>query len=155
MSTEAKYYLEEKVAGVLGLQRRDVARLRNGLLKKKSGWVMAGREVALTNKGLDRVLNALRKASNAALPELDFSGCVVAGPTLGKKDAGGELVTLTVKKIYPNPRILQAEDVEKKLVSVQVKTNKNFLPGMKLNARALRPGWYAMEGRCPRSRGRY
>lgn len=62
---------------------------------------------------------------------------------------------LTVRRTYPNERILQAVTGGGDLVMVHVKSNLNFLPQMTLKARLTRPGHYQLEGRCPRSRGRY
>jgi hypothetical protein len=155
MTPEPLYY-EAKVADALGIARPALSRIRADLLKKNRGWLMAGRDVALTGDGLEAVLKAIGESSNARVAGIDFSACLVA-PDEKKEEvaAAGGVLELTVKRIYPNVRMLQAEDPGGNPVNVQVPSNKNFVVGMKLRGRPLREGWYILEGRCPRSRGRW
>jgi hypothetical protein len=65
------------------------------------------------------------------------------------------LVKLTVRKCWPNYKLLEAATPAGELVTVRVNNNKNFRPNMTLQARLSAAGKYEMEGRCPRSPGRY
>lgn len=154
-------YYERLLPPILGLTREDVAYLRREAVKKGAGWWKQGREVVITEAGLENILRRLADSSNTAA-NLDFSAARVSPPSAPeKKEAppaaatAGELVELKVKSLYPNPRMLRAFTPDRQVVDVRVRNNKNFVPGMALKARLGSGGKYDMEGRCPRLRGRY
>lgn len=170
----AALYFEDLLAPILGLTREDLRYLRKEALKKegRGHWFKQGRDVVLTQPGLDLLLERLRAASNEPPAELDFTRALVNPPAQKKEEAGeeggdqatavppgatapAELVTFKVKSCYPNPSMLRALHPDGRTFDVRVMTNKNFIPGMELHARLGRDGKWKMEGRCPRQRGRY
>jgi hypothetical protein len=152
-------YIERKVAGLLGLRREVLKYLRDELLKKGPGWTMHAKEVVLTQGGLDTLLNRLSVTTHAGAAALDFTPSLVTGPDAPEKKespaARPDAEDLTVLKIFPNYRLLQAVTATGEKVNVEVKNNANFRPKMKLKARLVKAGRYTMEGRCPRFPGRY
>ena len=163
-------YCERQVAELLGLSRDSVRYLRGEHLTKKEGWTMQGRDVALTEAGLKKLLEVL------AQPEVDLTPALILrppepapekkegapandpappAPAAGAATTRPGLVELTVLRCYPNIQMLRATDPNGAQVDVRVKTNRNFVPRMTLHGRMVCPGKYEMEGRCPRSRGRY
>lgn len=165
MSDPNPSYYERLLAPLLGFTRDDLVYIRREVLEKEQGaWRYEGRDIVITQLGLDLILTRLRESQNDAPLAIDFSAAQV--PT-GKKEGPPALlmdrpapekkagVQLTVVRCYPNPRMLQATTPAGKKVDVRVKTNKNFVPKMTLEAREVCPGKYEMEGRCPRTRGRY
>lgn len=177
-------YYERLLAPILGISREDLVYLRGEVLKKnKRGWWREGRDIVITGAGLRLILERLRATSNSAPVEVDLSPALVSGseekkegpepaPVDGAEDphrdeeppppkalpppaARNGLVELTVLRCYPNPRMLRATTTDGQAVDVRVKTNKNFVPRMTLKARLVTAGKYEMEGRCPRTRGRY
>lgn len=175
MSESTVIYYERVVGELLGISRPELTWLRKEHLKKNKGWRMEGRDVVLTQAGLDDILVRVRASHNAAGgAEINFSPARVpvpapAPPPPQKKGRGirghlllcdrarppAELVTMTVTRCYPNFRLLQARMPDGQEVDVRVKNNKNFVPRMTLKARLNADGKYEMEGRCPRTRGRY
>jgi hypothetical protein len=171
MSIELLFY-ERTIAKILGLSREDLRYVRFELLKKNQGWRMDGRDVVYTQAGVDHLLHHLSASKNNLAATTDLSAAIV--PASKKKTPPGPLplrdpaptpapptaarnglVELTVLRCYPNPSMLRALDPEGAAVDVRVRTNKNFVPKMTLQGRLVCPGKYEMEGRCPRTRGRY
>lgn len=173
-----QFYFEHLLAPILGFTRADLRYLRGEALKKNVTWMKLGREVVISQTGLDLILARVRASSNAPSPQLDFTPALVPQPEKKEPQAEGppppllltdrapappppahprpgELVELTVKSCYPNPRLLRAATPEGAIVDVQVRNNKNFVVNMKLKARQGSAGKWEMEGRCPRQRGRY
>lgn len=159
-------YYERMVAEILGISRTDFSFLRKTHLQKKEAWQMHGRDLVLTSAGLEQILVHVKASLNTANGALDFTSALVPDPIAEKNDhhapeptetpsAAPELVTLTVTRTYPNQILLQARTPGGELVDVRVRNNRNFVPRMTLNARLNPAGRYEMEGRCPRSRGRY
>src|SRR4051812_45502317 len=72
-------YYEREVASILGLSRSELSYLRKEHLKKSAGWTMAGRDVALTQPGLDILLERVRASMNAATGEINFAAALVPG----------------------------------------------------------------------------
>lgn len=165
-------FYERTVAILLGLTREEVRYIRFELLKKETGWRRNGRDVVLTKAGVDQLLEHLRASKNDPPATLDLSEALVppsekkgpVGPLLlcdrataaaNDRHAKPDLVLLTVIRCYPNPTMIRASEPAGGVVDVRVKTNKNFVPKMTLHGRLVCPGKYEMEGRCPRTRGRY
>lgn len=166
MSTDL--YLEQKVAGRLGIPRRDIKAVRDEILQKESGWKKIGAEVALTATGLGLVLKHLRLRGGV----LDFIAEQVTDPAIEKKNwaaapttadhrssligaTANGYIELTVHRIWPNRHLLQAMTPCGELVDVRVKSNLNFRRKMPVRARLAATGRYELEGRCPRYPGRY
>lgn len=167
-------YYERTVAEILGISRTDFSFLRKTHLEKKEGWLMHGRDLVLTKAGLAQILVHVKASLNTANATLDFARALVP-QALPEKNEGGEqdaepadaadpppespaapeLLTLTVTRTYPNQRLLQAMTPAGAVVDVMVRNNRNFVPRMTLHARLNKAGKYEMEGRCPRTRGRY
>jgi hypothetical protein len=173
-----QYYYERRLAPLLGISRDDLVYLRCEVLKKKKKglWRREGREIVIADSGLVLILGRLREASNSAPVDVDFSQALVPAPEkkspplllmernpapaplppfASPSPEKNGLVELTVQKLYPNARMLRAATPAGELVDVRVKTNRNFVARMTLKARLVCPGKYEMEGRCPRTRGRY
>lgn len=162
-------YYERAVAELLGISRSDLTYLRKAHLKKNEGWRTEGRDVVLTQAGLDEILTRAKASLNTAgASDLDFASALVSTPTALEKNGQEEQpsattisaprpepIVLTVARCYPNFRLLQARTEAGVLVDVRVPNNKNFVPRMTLKARLSGTGKYEMEGRCPRTRGRY
>ena len=157
MSEPDRLFYEAKVTELLGLPRDTVAYVRASILKKESGhWQLRGRDVVLTQAGLDALLAHLFETAEPD-PTLDFSSCEVDP----EKKEGPDLVELTVKRTFPNRLLVLATLPDGGDVTVRVKDNSNFRPKMKLKARPPAEdatgsaAFYQLEGRCPRYPGKY
>jgi len=64
------------------------------------------------------------------------------------------LFEITVTRLAPNPRVVFGR-IEGRTVTVGVRDNKNFIPGMKLKAHRADGDLYRMFGNCPRWPGRW
>jgi hypothetical protein len=160
-------YYERLLAPLLGISREDLIYLRGEVLKKKKGaWRRDGRDIVIAHSGLTLILERLRTTSNRAPVEIDLSTALVPSAVEKNQTAIDQetlmaaapmngLAELTVVRCYPNPRMVRATTADGQAVDVRVKTNKNFVPRMTLKARLVTAGKYEMEGRCPRTRGRY
>lgn len=160
-TTSAFVYLEKRLAEKLNLSLRDFRYVRREALKKRRDWTIEGRAVVLTEKALARVIEFIRSTSGEPLAS-DFSDCRLPSPAEKKNGAHDaapppdeELQELTVKRIYPNYRLLMATTQDGTDVRVSVMQNKNFRPRMTLKARPIGENHFRMEGRCPRFPGRY
>lgn len=146
MSKPERFYYESKVADKLELSRDDVRFLREDALKKEKGdWCQPGRDVLLSEAGLRIILDIVGYTA----PIENFSDCLTTEKT--------EPVELTVIRLYPNRRLLQASNDELGEVTVRVSDNSNFRPTMTLKAIPPAPGKaavYQLAGRCPRYPGR-
>lgn len=163
-------YRERAIAQTLGLTRDEIRGLRRSLLKKEADWTKLERCTVLTEGALAAILEHLHITTNRDLSETDFQPCLFTA--VEKKSAADEpddddddpppataaasdLVQLTVVSLYKNRRLLRANDPAGELCDVRVRSNENFRPKMMLHGRIEKPGTYVMEGRCPRSPGRY
>lgn len=150
MSENTRWYYEARLGELLGLKTEDLRFLRTDLLEKEKGWDLDGRDVVISQQGLDQLLEFMGSSTAQKFDRIDFSSA--------EKKEGPALTELVVFKTFPNPRLLLAKMIADPLqlpVNVQVANNLNFRPGMKLKAKQLRPGVFRMEGRCPRYPGRY
>lgn len=131
---------EKKLPGVLGLTREQLLEWRQKTgMEEGREFVTVGKEVHLTFAGLQRV------AALANLPAESLLFLLEAGP-------GPEL--LIAHGVCTNARILlckKGEDV----VRVQVRSNRNFVPGMAVPAVHEQGDLYRLEHACPRWRGRW
>ena len=125
---------EKELAEELGIEREILKEFRQQGLQ---GWEKQGNWVAWTEKGEHNVRNQLQK--RMCIDELSDPL-----PLQESKE-------VIVSRIPLNSRLVICGDTY-----VTVKDNKNFIKGMKLNARPPREGRsWVLIGRCPRWRGRY
>jgi hypothetical protein len=152
---------ESEVAKELGISREEIKKLRTTHLFIGEDFSSEGREIILTEKGVERMRELISRLVNQAA-EVEVSDEVktpaMVLPDLLQKIADkveAEIVELTVVKTWQNPRILDAQTHDGRRVRVRVRTNKNFMSGMKLRAKADDDtgSVYVHEGRCPRYRG--
>lgn len=143
-------YSEKKLAEKIGVARDDAKAAREAALVPERHWLLDKRAVVITAEGLPILLAYLAATMEEIAPlPTDFEDCR-QGP--GPVDT---LAELEVTRIFPNTRLLQARTASGDLVSVQVRTNENFRPRMKLMARPIGGSIWKLEGNCPRQRGRY
>lgn len=177
----AKEYPEPMVARVVGLRRGQLKALRDGSLVKGEDWGLINSVVTYSATGVKKLLSAaglengdFRWPDPPGVPGMgsaETGGTVEAGDPVGDAPevavvvpaetvvtAGPRVVGLRVRKLCRNPTILYAEEAEGgPELTVRVRTNENFLPGMLVQAQEpTTPGgiWH-MIGACPRWKGRY
>jgi hypothetical protein len=173
----AKEYPEPMVARVVGLRRGQLKALRDGSLVKGDDWGLINSVVTYSATGVKKLLSAaglengdFRWPDPPGVPGMgsaETGGTVEAGDPVGEAlevaaevvvTAGPRVVGLRVRKLCRNPTILYAEEAEGgPELTVRVRTNGNFLPGMLVQAQEpTTPGgiWH-MIGACPRWKGRY
>ena len=125
---------EKELAEELGIEREILKEFRQ---QGVQGWEKQGNWVAWTEEGEHNVRNQLQK--RMCIDELSDPL-----PLPESKE-------FIVSRIPLNSRLVICGDTY-----VTVKDNKNFIKGMKLNARPPREGRsWVLIGRCPRWRGRY
>ena len=128
---------ESRIAKELGINRVVLKQWRNsGLI---SGWERNGNKIAYDEQGEADVREKVRL-------ELEAKDL---GSTPPPPDEPKEL---TITSIPLNPRMVVCGDIK-----VKVRENKNFIIGMKVNARPSMDSEHVwvIVGRCPRWRGRY
>jgi hypothetical protein len=135
---------EKKLAARLGLTRRDLRSVRKKILDDGDFIAEAGQEITITEAGIEKLEKEL-----GPLPLDNPPLAVPLGPC-----------AMLVTRVCPNHHLIQAQFLvdprDSRRVFVSVKTNKNFVPGMKITARPKAPGSSAFElvGPCPRRRGK-
>lgn len=143
------WYPEQLVAERLQLTHGALEAYRRSL-KKNDDWKKDGREILLSPDAVKRLLAELGS------PDYDISSCAIAENGEKQKPAS---VELTIEKIFPNPRLIQARTEAGELVRVRVPSSVNFQPRMKIKAHPplneQGPQLYRLEGRVPRFRGRW
>lgn len=130
---------EEKIAAEFGMPRSELKKFRREELAH-GDWSLVDRQVVYTQEGLELALAHFHLSPPKPAP------------------APPEVVVLTVRRVWANPRLLQAADPDDPsgpAVTVQLNNNTKFRPGMSLRARKIGPNLYRMEGRSPRFYGRY
>jgi hypothetical protein len=139
MVEEKTMKTEKELANELGIDRKMLAGWRKDGIVATSSWVKVSNQITYHEEGEHEVRNIVQRELCAdelsePLPEPD-------GPQ-----------ELEITKIPLNPKLVMCGDVR-----VRVRENKNFLIGMKLNARPPATGEqvWVMVGRCPRWRGKY
>jgi len=128
---------ESRIAKELGINRSVLKQWRVGGLI--SGWEKNGNKIFYHEEGEADVREKVRL-------ELEAKDL---GSTPPPPDEPKEMV---ITKLPLNPRMVICGDIR-----VKVRENKNFLIGMKVNARPSMDNKqvWVMVGRCPRWRGRY
>ena len=161
MNKGAYLYSEAQLAKHLGMARKDLIKAR-GHLRKNADWTLCDGEVALCLRGVSKLLKAL----NIAAGRVDVAVCTFdngekKGPVLLLMDRGHvpPPIMMKVRRIFPNPHLVEAVEVERptQLVQVLVKSNENLTIGMKFGAipDVGNPGFWMLAGPLPRWRGRW
>lgn len=161
-------YSEARLAKFINLPRKMMSDMRNKVLTEDEEWTNRGGEIALNLKGALRLLQAF------GLPETDvrLSHCFIQSIAEKKNDAGVPLrlllcapgsapspIKMRVKRIFPNPRLIEAQEVARPLQTYQVlvPSNGNFVIGMEFQAvpDPANAGFWRLHGMPPRYRGRW
>src|ERR1051326_43864 len=119
---------EQALAERLGITRGAIVDLRGTVLKKPD-WRKNHRSIEISEGVIKKITRALGGSEELAPPPKP------------------EIVELTVSRVFPNERLLEAETAGGERVRVRVSSNKNFLKRMKLKARPdpQFPGMYRLE----------
>jgi hypothetical protein len=130
---------ESHLAKELGVNRNILKEMRKEGLIATSSWEKASNQIVYHEEGEDEVREILKA---------ELSTEKLSDP-LPPPDEPREMV---ITKLPLNPRMVICGDIR-----VKVRENKNFLIGMKVNARPSMDNEqvWVMVGRCPRWRGRY
>lgn len=130
---------ENDLAKELGVNRNILKKMRKDGTIATSSWVKVSNQIVYHEEGEDEVREILKS---------QLSADELSAP-LPPPDEPKEMV---ITKLPLNPRMVICGDVR-----VKVRENKNFLIGMKVNARPSMDNEqvWVMIGRCPRWRGRY
>jgi hypothetical protein len=142
-----RWYSESQLVSRLSVTRSSLENFRKGALGQ-ADVKKIGRSLFISDAALKKLLASLGSE------ELDCSECLEKN---GASENG--VVELTVTRVFPNPRLIQAATDSGELVLVAVATNNNFRPHMTVKAHAPgplpAPQLYRLEGRCPRFPGRW
>lgn len=127
--------LENELAEELGLERKIISRMR------KNGEIEAtkvGNRVAYSEEQEHKLRNLIQKEMMVQ--------------ELGDPQPAKTEQELVITQIPRNPRLVVCNEIY-----VRVRSNENFLRGMKVKARPPLEdnGVWVMIGRCPRWRGKY
>jgi hypothetical protein len=160
------HYSEQKVAIATGFPREEVAKAREELLEKGPDWIFENRRIALTERGLEKLLQHFKALREKRAP--------ATSPTVSKparkprarkapasseasplKDVVVEQVTrkaeqVTVTRKCMNPRLLFGR-VNGAEVRIRVREAKPFAVGMIIPAFRESTGLYYYEGPLPRN----
>jgi hypothetical protein len=162
-------YPEPMVARVTGLSRTILKRARGKGLEKGTDWLLVKSVVTYPAGGLKKLL-ASAGVDSAALAWPIPPGAPLDSPAVdggAALDATGvaaaieelvqpEWVEIVVERVVPNPTILFARHGAE-TVRVRVRSNENFVQGMKIKARPPEDegGLWWLVGNCPRWKGRF
>ena len=156
-------YSEARIADHLGMPRKDLVKVRGANLRKNRDWTLRDGEVALCLRGVSKLLKALQVAAGL----VDISVCCFddgqekKGPVLLLCDRGQipSPIKLKVRRLFPNPHLLEAVEVERpmQLCQVLLKSTENLTIGMIFDAipDVGHPGYWKLAGPLPRWRGRW
>jgi hypothetical protein len=143
-----QWFIESLLAARLGVTRNELEGFRSHL-KKETDWKKENRQVLLSDSSVKKILVRLGS------PDFDYSDCAQKN---GDEPPPPEILELTVTRVFPNPRVIEASLDTGRLVRVSVMNSTNFRPKMIIKARLPWPGGpelYRLEGRCPRFPGRW
>lgn len=152
-------HTEQALARILGIKKNRLVSLRRTHLARGTDWEVQGAVVCYTPAGVQKLRDLAARpvapgdAANAgSVDDADAETEALAAT----EQAIPELLELVVLRICPNPSLVICQHGETE-VRVRVRTNLNFVPGMRLPARQPRnagDAWFH-EGRLPRFKGRY
>lgn len=147
---------EEEVARRLGVPREMVREWRADHLYEGDDWEMVAREIRYSQAGLEKLREILKKTlpDGARTPDISRGQLL-----LPARAASLEPAEALVERVYSGNRKYMAAIMAGRPVTVRVHDNRNFLPGMTIQARDLAPAGggklWDFVGRCPRGRGRW
>lgn len=143
----AEWFVESILADRLGLTRKALEDFRKAHLKKTADWKIENRQVLVREKAVKKML--------ADLDVTDLADYSAAAAKNGATP--NDLHELIVTKVFPNPRLVQARDLDTgEMHLVHVTKNANFRPRMVLKARPYKgQRLLKLEGRTPRFPGKW
>jgi hypothetical protein len=155
-------YSERRLAEYLSLPRKMFSDARDRILRKDQEWKNKGGEIALTLKGVLRLLISFDIPES----ELDLRKCFLESlsektePILLLRAPGDRPtpIKMKVRRLFPNPTRLEAQEVGRtQLYQVIVKSTANFTIGMEFQAipDPAHPSFWRLHGELPRYRGRW
>ena len=155
-------YSEAQLAKHLGMPRTAIMKVRSSTLRKNADWNLRDNEVALSLRGLAKLLQALEIPAG----RVDVTACYFpqknSAPAVLLLCDRGQVpppVKMKVRRIFPNPRLVEAVEVDRpnQLQRVLVKTNENLTIGMHFECipDVGNPGYWKLAGPLPRWRGRW
>lgn len=155
-------YSEAQLALHLGLPRKDLTTIRLDRLEKNADWKIVHGEIALCLHGIARMLVNLEIPAGQVDPTLcRFPEQEKNGPPilLMDRDQTPTPVKMRVRRLYPNPTLIECVEVARPLsiTRVRVKANDHFIIGMQFDAipDVGNPGFWILAGPLPRYRGRW
>ena len=118
MKPQFKPINESDLAKKIGVSRLIIKDHRNHSLKEGNDWEKKGRTIVYTQQGAERLMNIL----GVNPPENELT-------TLHKADSdSGREELVFVRGGFTNDRVIQAKRESGELVTVRVRTSKNFRP---------------------------
>ena len=155
-------YSEAQLAKHLGMPRTAIMKVRSSTLRKNADWNLRDNEVALSLRGLAKLLQALE----IPLGRVDVTACYFpqknSAPAVLLLCDRGQVpppVKMKVRRIFPNPHLVEAVEVDRpnQPQHVLVKTNENLTIGMQFECipDVGNPGYWKLAGPLPRWRGRW
>lgn len=161
---------ETEVAQRLGLTRENVRELRVEHLYQDEDFAKIGREIHYADDGIEKLRQIIKKNAPDGVRTGDLGMPRVKDPSASLKASGvpmgvyladrkGEgILDAVVTKTYPqNPQYMEALFGDRP-ITVHVKNNTNFIPGMVIESRQLvmkNERVFDFIGRCPRTRGKW
>jgi hypothetical protein len=163
--------LEKDLARELGLTQDELRELRRKHLgggdfgpSKHGMWI--------SQAGADRIRTALGvfekkggcelpldgPASSPGMTEADFEKKGAAASGAATSAPAGAVTALWVKSCPMNRRLVLAclnRELTGDVMRVRVRSSENFTPRMEIKARLESGSLYRLEGRCPRTKGRF
>jgi len=162
MAKGAYLYSEAQLAIHLGVPRKDLTSIRIEKLKKNVHWKIIKGEVALNLAGIAHLLTWM----DIPCGRVDPTQCYFPEPKknepillLMDRGQAPTVVKMRVRRLFPNPMLIEAVEVARptQLQQVRVKANDNFTIGMQFDAipDVGNPGFWILAGPLPRYRGRW
>jgi hypothetical protein len=109
----AQWFIESLLVDRLGITRNALEGFRSHTLKKGVDWKKENRHVVLSDDAVKKILVQLGS------PDLDYSACAQKN---GEESPvpQPEILELTVTRVFPNPRLIEASLDTGRLVRVSV-----------------------------------
>jgi hypothetical protein len=147
---------EEEVARRLGIPREMVREWRAEHLYEGDDWDMVAREIRYSPAGLEKLREILKKTLPDGVRTPDISRGQLLLPARAASLAPADA---RVARVFCGNRKYMAAEMKGRPVTIRVHDNRNFLPGMTIQARDLAPAGggtlWDFVGRSPRGRGRW
>jgi len=141
---------ESHLANRLGIDRREIIRLRQKHLTENSDFVKNGRRLLYSPSGA-------QKLAKLVLPADELEKWLPTSVLEEPQADSQALYEFTVRKKSHNAHVLECLDDDKAVVVVRVRDSSNFLPGMRVTAVPYGKLHNVFEfvGPYPRYRGKY